>query len=91
MLKLVTRGVIRFNASQGRFKWGVLRTAHPIYMAVPPPLRSHVASGYIGFTLFLKRVLRVEEQTQLTPLEDVGTLSFWGGSGGRHRNVQLVR
>ena len=78
MLKLITRGVIRFNASQGRFKWGVLRTAHAIYMAVPPPLRRYVASGYIGFTLLLKRVLRVEEQTELTPLEDVGTLSFWG-------------
>ena len=78
MLKLVTRGLIRFSASQGRFKWGVLRTAHAIYMAVPPPLRRHVASVYIGFTLALKRVFRVEEQTQLTPLEDVGTLSFWG-------------
>lgn len=78
MLKLVTRGLVRFNASQGRFKRGVLRTAHAIYMAVPPPLRRHVASAYIGFTLFLKKVVRVEEQTELTPLEDAGTLSFWG-------------
>ncbi|MCH7584103.1 MAG: molybdopterin-dependent oxidoreductase [Acidobacteria bacterium] len=78
MLKLASRGVIRFHASQGRFKRAVLRTGHAIYMAVPPPLRRHVASGYIGVTLLLKRVLRVEEQTELTPLADAGTLSFWG-------------
>ena len=78
MLKLASRGVIRFHASQGRFKRGVLRTGHAIYMAVPPPLRRHVASGYIAVTLLLKRVLRVEEQTELTPLADAGTLSFWG-------------
>lgn len=70
MLKLVTRGVIRFNASEGRFKCGLLRITHGIYMAVPPSLRRHVASGSIGFTLFLKRVLRVEEQTELTPRAD---------------------
>jgi len=78
MLRLVTRGVTRFHASQGRFKRGVLRIGHAIYMAVPSPLRRHVASGYIAVTLVLKRVLRVEEQTELTPLADAGTLSFWG-------------
>jgi len=78
MLDLITKGVTRFHASRGIFKRGILRTAHAIYMAVPPPFRKHVASGYIGVTLSLKRVLRVEEQTELTPVADAGTLSFWG-------------
>ncbi|MCK5438511.1 MAG: molybdopterin-dependent oxidoreductase [Gemmatimonadetes bacterium] len=78
MLKLVARVVTRFHASHGRFKRGVVRTGHAIYMAVPPPLRRHVAAGYIRVTLFLKRVTRVEEQTELTPVGDAGTLSFWG-------------
>lgn len=78
MLKLVARGVTRFHASQGRLKRAVVRTGHAIYMAVPPPLRRHVAAGYITLTLLLKRVLRVEEQTGLTPVADAGTLSFWG-------------
>lgn len=77
-MKLVARAVTRFHASHGRFKRGIVRTGHAIYMAVPPPLRRHVAAGYIRATLFLKRILRVEEQTELTPLADAGTLSFWG-------------
>jgi DMSO/TMAO reductase YedYZ molybdopterin-dependent catalytic subunit len=44
---------------------------------MPYPLRRLATAGYIVTTLQLKKLMHVEEQNDLTPLDEMGTLSFW--------------
>ena len=68
----------RFNAGDSRLKRVLLRFAYTLFIVLPYPLRRVAAAVSIAGVLQLKRITGVERQTDPTPLEEVGTLSFWG-------------
>ena len=52
--------------------------AYYLFIAFPYPARRLLVAVYIRTMLALKHVTGIEAQTGLTPLDEVGTLSFWG-------------
>ena len=74
----LARSVRRFYAGDSRVKRVLIRLAYSIFIVQPYPLRRVTTAVYIASVLQLKRILGVERQTEPTPMDEVGTLSFWG-------------
>ena len=74
----VSRWLIRFHAGEGRLKRITLRLSHYTFIILPYPLRRVATAAFILAVLAVKRLTGVERRNELTPLEEVGTLSFWG-------------
>ena len=74
----VSRWFVRFNAGDSWLKRKTLRFMYYVFIILPYPLRRVGAAAYILQALAFKRLLGVERQEELTPLDEVGTLSFWG-------------
>lgn len=55
-----------------------LRILYYIWRAFPYPLRRLVTALFIIHVLLVKKLLRVDHQNALTPLDKLGNLSFWG-------------
>ena len=55
-----------------------LRLFYYPWIVLPYPLRRIAAACFIVSVLLFKKLLRVERQNALTPMEKLGTLSFWG-------------
>ncbi len=72
------RWVIRFNAGESRLKRVTLKLSYYLFIILPYPLRRLATAAFIIVVLAAKKVAGVEKQSELTPLEEVGTLSFWG-------------
>jgi len=73
----VRRWFIRFNAGDGWLKRTTLRLSYSVFIVLPYPLRRVATAAFIISVLAMKRLTGVERQNELTPLEEVGTLSFW--------------
>ena len=74
----LARSVRRFHAGNSLAKRFLLRFGHILFIVQPDPLRRVTTAAYIASVLQLKRILGVERLTQPTPMDEVGTLSFWG-------------
>jgi DMSO/TMAO reductase YedYZ molybdopterin-dependent catalytic subunit len=55
-----------------------LRILYYIWVAFPFPLRRVVTALFIMGVLLMKKLLRVDNQNALTPMDQLGNLSFWG-------------
>ena len=73
----ILRAYRRFNAGDSRTKRALLMTGYWAFIVWPYPARRRLIAGYISVVLWFKRLARVESQDELTPLDEVGTLSFW--------------
>ncbi|MEE8138737.1 MAG: molybdopterin-dependent oxidoreductase [Thermoanaerobaculia bacterium] len=73
----VRRWIIRFNAGDGWLKRTTLKLSYYTFIILPYPLRRLASAAFIISVLAMKRLTGVERQNELTPLEEVGTLSFW--------------
>ena len=49
-----------------------------LWLAIPYRPRRLVTHLFIRFTLWEKRLLKVDQQDQLTPMKDLGSLAYWG-------------
>ncbi|MCH7811382.1 MAG: molybdopterin-dependent oxidoreductase [Chloroflexi bacterium] len=74
----VRRWFIRFNAGDSRLKRFTLKFTYYVFIILPYPLRRVASAAFIIATLGVKKLTGVERQNELTPLDEVGTLSFWG-------------
>ncbi len=74
----IARAYRRFNAGDSLLKRVLLKGSYYVFIVLPYPLRRVAVAGYISAILPLKRWLGVEAQDELTPLDEAGTLSFWG-------------
>ncbi len=74
----VARAVRRWNARESRPRRATLMAAYYAFIVLPHPLRRLAVAGYISAVLWLKRASGIEQQDALTPLDEAGTLSFWG-------------
>ena len=74
----VSRWFVRFNASNWLLKRIILRLSYYAFIVLPYPLRKVATLLYILTVLAIKKLAGVENQNELTPLDEVGTLSFWG-------------
>ena len=61
----------------GSNSW-ILRACYYPWRVLPYPLRRLATAGYILPSLGIKKLLRVDSQDALTPVDQLGTLSFWG-------------
>ncbi len=77
-MERVSRAYRRFNAGESRLRRVLLLASYYAFIVLPHPLRRLAVAGYITAVLRLKRAFGVELQNELTPLDEVGTLSFWG-------------
>lgn len=77
----IRRWLIRFNAGDSRLKRFTLKLSYYVFIVLPYPLRRVAAAAFILATLGVKKLAGVERQNELTPLDEVGTLSFWGVPG----------
>ncbi len=73
----VSRWFIRFHAGDGWLKRTTLKLSYYTFIILPYPLRRVATAAFIISVLAMKRLTGVERQNELTPLEEVGTLSFW--------------
>lgn len=73
----VRRWFIRFHAGDGWLKRATLRLSYSVFIVLPYPLRRVATAAFIISVLAMKRLTGVERQNELTPLEEVGNLSFW--------------
>ena len=73
----LARAYRRFNAGESRPRRALLMSSYYVFLVLPYPLRRLAVAGYVSTVLTLKRLLGVERQNELTPLDEVGTLSFW--------------
>ena len=58
-----------------------LRILYYVWVAFPYPLRRIVTALFIMGVLLTKKLWRVDNQNDLTPMDELGTLSFWGVPG----------
>jgi DMSO/TMAO reductase YedYZ molybdopterin-dependent catalytic subunit len=72
------RWIVGFNAGEGPVKRATLKLFYYVFIILPYPLRRLATAGFIVVALAVKKVAGVEKQNELTPLDEVGTLSFWG-------------
>lgn len=56
----------------------LLRGMAFLWRSLPYPLRRLVTAGFIRFTLWEKRLLGVDKQNELTPMNELGSLAYWG-------------
>lgn len=74
----VSRWFVRFNAGNGLLKRITLRLSYYAFIVLPYPLRRVATLLFILTALAMKKLTGVEDQNEVTPLDEVGTLSFWG-------------
>ena len=74
----VSRWFIRFNAGDSWLKRATLRLSFYTFIILPSPLRRVAAAAFIIVVLAMKKLTGVEKRNELTPQDEVGTLSFWG-------------
>ena len=74
----IRRWFIRFNAGDSRLKRFTLKFTYYVFIILPYPLRRIASAAFIIATLGVKKLTGVERQNELTPLDEVGTLSFLG-------------
>ena len=74
----VSRWFVRFHAGDGRLKRATLKLSYYVFIVLPYPLRRVAAAIFILAVLAMKKLTGVEHHNELTPLDEVGTLSFWG-------------
>lgn len=74
----VSRWFVRFNAGEGWLKRATLRLSYYAFIVLPYPLRRVATAMFVLTALAMKKLTGVEQRNELTPLDDVGTLSFWG-------------
>jgi DMSO/TMAO reductase YedYZ molybdopterin-dependent catalytic subunit len=73
----ISRWIVRFHAGDSRLKRATLRLSYYAFIILPYPLRRVASAAFIIVALAMKRLTGVETRNELTPLEEVGTLSFW--------------
>ena len=56
----------------------MLRAMAFLWKAIPYKARRGVTFLFIKTVLFEKRLLKIEEQTEVTPIKDLGSLAYWG-------------
>lgn len=56
----------------------LLRAMAFFWKAIPYRARRGVTFLFIKAVLFEKRLLKIEEQTEITPIKDLGSLAYWG-------------
>jgi DMSO/TMAO reductase YedYZ molybdopterin-dependent catalytic subunit len=56
----------------------VLRAMAFLWKAIPYKPRRAVTALFIKTVLFEKRLLKIDEQTEVTPTKDLGSLAYWG-------------
>ena len=56
----------------------LLRGMAFLWKAIPYKARRGVTFLFIKTVLFEKRLLKIEEQTDITPIKDLGSLAYWG-------------
>ena len=56
----------------------VLRAMAFLWKAIPYKPRRGVTFLFIKTVLLEKWLLKIEEQTEITPIEDLGSLVYWG-------------
>ena len=56
----------------------LLRAMAFLWKAIPYRPRRGVTFLFIKAVLFEKRLLKIDEQTEITPIKDLGTLAYWG-------------
>ena len=74
----ISRWFVRFNAGNGLLKRATLRLSYYAFIILPYPLRRVATVLFILTARAMKKLTGVEDQNELTPLDEVGTLSFWG-------------
>ena len=74
----IGRWLVRFHAGDSRLKRVTLRLSYYVFIVLPYPLRRVAAAAFIIAALAAKRFTGVQRRNELTPLEEAGTLSFWG-------------
>ena len=55
-----------------------LRVLYYIWMAFPYPIRKPLTAWGIHLVLLMKKAAGVDHRNDLTPMRDLGNLSFWG-------------
>ena len=56
----------------------LLRAMAFLWKAIPYKPRRGVTALFIKTVLFEKRLLKIDEQTEITPIKDLGSLAYWG-------------
>jgi len=56
----------------------VLRAMALLWKAIPYKPRRGVTALFIKAVLLEKRLLKIDEQTEITPIKDLGSLAYWG-------------
>jgi DMSO/TMAO reductase YedYZ molybdopterin-dependent catalytic subunit len=56
----------------------VLRAMAFLWKAIPYKPRRGVTALFIKTVLLEKRLLKIDEQNEITPIEDLGSLAYWG-------------
>ena len=56
----------------------LLRAMAFLWKAIPYRPRRGVTFLFIKAVLFEKRLLKIDEQTEITPIKDLGSLAYWG-------------
>ncbi len=72
------RAYRRWNAREGRIRRAPLVASYYAFIVLPYPLRRVAVAAYVQAVLWLKHWTGIETQSDLTPLDEIGTLSFWG-------------
>ncbi len=87
----INRWLVRFHAGDGWLKRKTLRFMYYVFIVLPYPLRRLGSAIYILQALAMKGLLGVERQNELTPLDEAGTLSFWGvPQVDRHTSTLII-
>ncbi|PKB71868.1 MAG: hypothetical protein BZY87_03275 [SAR202 cluster bacterium Io17-Chloro-G6] len=56
----------------------VLRAMAFLWKSIPYKPRRGVTALFIKAVLFEKRLLKIDDQTEITPIKDLGSLAYWG-------------
>ncbi len=56
----------------------VLRGMAFLWKAIPYKARRGVTALFIKTVLFEKRLLKIDDQNEITPIKDLGSLAYWG-------------
>ena len=75
---VVGRWLVRYHASDGWLKRKTVRFGYYVFIVLPYPLRRVATAMFILQALAVKKLTGVERHNEVTPLDEVGTLSFWG-------------
>lgn len=73
-----SRWFARFTAGESWLKRAILKLLYYVFIVLPYPLRRVASAGFIVAVLAMKKLVGVEKRNDPTPLDEVGTNSFWG-------------